>query len=166
MKFKSVQEAFNHYSAATLPEIETRAAAIKQEISEDSNADIDALNIELDGLKEAKANIEEKEKRSASQNFNPVTGMSFSGASQAKNDDIFASREYRSAFFKTMLNQTLSNEEAATFTRANAILAAEKRAAFINTTEAAAFCLFADALIFPLIWLFRLLRQRMRPVGM
>ena len=148
MKFKTIQEAFNHYRTATIEEIERRAAEIKGTIETDPNADIMSLNIEISGLQEAKANLQDKgtagagkadsgndapEKRA----FNPVTGMTFQN-STPKDEDIFSSREYRSAFFKTMLNQTLSGEETAAFTRANAIMATEKRAAFINTTEAAA----------------------------
>jgi len=143
MKFNTIQEAFNYYRTATLEEIETRAAAIKNEIDADPAADIDSLNVELDGLKEAKANIQEKkpgsvhpvtEQRGA---WNPITGMSFQSV-PPKDEDIFSSREYRSAFFKTMLNQPLDSSETATFQRANAIMATEKRAAFINTSEAAA----------------------------
>ena len=140
MTFKTVQEAFNHYRTATTSAIETRAAEIKNLIQTDANADMDALNIELDGLNEAKTNIEERSAKSGNnQQFNPVTGMNFTAAARmAADEDILASREYRSAFCKTMLNQQLSSEESAVYQRANQLLAAERRAAFISTTEAAA----------------------------
>lgn len=144
MEFKTIQEAFNHYRTATLSEIETRTADIKKEISANPAIDIDALNIELGGLKEAKTNIEERsadpgkqtdiEKRSS---WNPITGMSFQSTAP-KDEDLFSSREYRSAFYKTMLKQQLNSEEAAVIQRAYNVLALEKRAAFIDTTEAAA----------------------------
>ena len=54
MKFKTIAEAFNHYRTSTLEEIERRAAEIKNTISTDAGADVDALNIELDGLAQAK----------------------------------------------------------------------------------------------------------------
>jgi len=146
MKFNTVQEAFNHYRTATTAEIEQRAIEIKMEINDNPAADIDSLNIELDGLKEAKTNVEEKQAGTDNQaaantekrSFNPVTSMSFNNTAIDNNSDVFSSREYRSAFCKTMLNQTLNSEETAAFNRANVLLATEKRASFINTTEAAA----------------------------
>ena len=55
--FKTVQEAFNHYRNASLEEIETRAAQIKGTIDNDPNADVTTLNIEIEGLNQAKQNI-------------------------------------------------------------------------------------------------------------
>jgi HK97 family phage major capsid protein len=143
MKFKDVQESFNFYRTKTLQEIETRAAAIKTEIQNNASADIEALNIEAGGLQEAKANLLEKEagagqtdpeKRST---WNPITGASFQDVVPT-DGDIFGSREYRSAFHKFMLNQTLTADESAIMQRARQTLAAERRADFINTSEAAA----------------------------
>ena len=65
MKFKTIAEAFNHYRTSTLEEIERRAAEIKNTISTDAGADVDALNIELDGLAQAKENIKQRRKRRA-----------------------------------------------------------------------------------------------------
>ena len=142
MKFSTVQEAFNHYRNSTLAEIEARATQIKTEINGD-NADIDTLNIELDGLKEAKASIKEKEQKADSgtketRSFNPITGMEFDSAAPMGDGDVCASREYRSAFSKFMLNQPLTTAESAIIARARQTLSAESRAAFINTSEAAA----------------------------
>ena len=50
MKFKTIAEAFNHYRTSTLEEIECRAAEIKNIVATDATADVDALNIELEGL--------------------------------------------------------------------------------------------------------------------
>lgn len=63
MKFKTIAEAFNHYRTSTLEEIERRAAEIKNTISTDAGADVDALNIELDGLAQAKENIKQRSGR-------------------------------------------------------------------------------------------------------
>lgn len=60
MKFKTIQEAFNHYRTASIDDIERRAAEIKTEIETSADADMDALNIEIEGLKQAKANQQEK----------------------------------------------------------------------------------------------------------
>ncbi|MCL2867452.1 MAG: phage major capsid protein [Clostridia bacterium] len=156
MKFKTVQEAFNHYRKFSLANIEKRAAEIDMEIHTDPTGDIPALNIELEGLIQAKVNVEDKgpteengetEERSVIKKvqtalnqraFNPVTGMSFGSSAQAVSGDVFSSREYRSAFFKTMLEQPLNPEESAAYKRARGIMATKKRAAFINQSEAAA----------------------------
>lgn len=136
MKFNTVQEAFNHYRTASLEEIERRAAEIKGTIETDANADVMALNIEISGLQQAKENAQTKQKddegaqqRSA---FNPVTGMTFDGAASQKaaEGDVFASVEYRSAFYKTLLGQELTTAERAAYQRA----AAEKRADAFNTS--------------------------------
>ncbi|NWO14676.1 MAG: phage major capsid protein, partial [Virgibacillus sp.] len=104
MNFKTVQEAFNHYRNSTLEEIETRAAQIKGTIDTDPEADIAAINIEIEGLNQAKKNIQEKEtnKQPEERNFNPITGMKFNQVEQVPKENIFGSAEYRSAFYKTM----------------------------------------------------------------
>ena len=58
--FNTVQEAFNHYRNSSLEEIETRAAQIKGTIDNDPNADVTKLNIEIEGLNQAKQNIQDK----------------------------------------------------------------------------------------------------------
>ena len=149
MKFKTIAEAFNHYRAATIEEIEKRAAEIRGIIETDANADIATLNIELGGLKQAKENALEKRSTQSGQPgsgqqvqgaFNPITSMELRSdpATTAASNDIFASREYRSAFHKFMLDQPLSGDETATMERARQTLAAEKRDTFISTGSNAA----------------------------
>ena len=142
MKFKTVAEAFNHYRNCSLAEIEKRAAEIGQIIDTDPNADIQAFNIELDGLKEAKANLEQRSAGNTGTpaGFNPVTGMNFNQqGQQVPKGDIFASAEYRSAFFKSLLGQKLTDVEAKTFNKAMEIVELERRAdAFNTTTDSAA----------------------------
>lgn len=133
MKFKTIQEAFNYWNTRTVAEIEQRAAAIKDLIEKDANADVESLNIEISGLQQAKANIQEKEKGFGNQRgFNPITGMSFEsrGSEEALTGDVYASTEYRSAFFKSLLGQNLTAVEQAAFTRAQG----ENRAAGFNST--------------------------------
>lgn len=135
MKFNTIQDAFNHYRNATLEEIERRAAEIKQIIETDANADMTAFNIEISGLQQAKANLQEK--RNQQPGFNPITGMEFvhKGSQEATEGDVLASAEYRSAFFKTMLGHKLTQQEQAAWDRAQT----EQRAdAFSTTTSAAA----------------------------
>ena len=140
MKFKTVQEAFNYWNQRTIPEIEQRAAEIRRLIETDPNADVMALNVEITGLTQAKENLKEKttgpqpaEKRG----FNPITGMHFDNqtSSEALTGDVLSSTEYRSAFFKSLLDQELTEPEKAAYARAMA----ENRAdAFNASTNAAA----------------------------
>jgi HK97 family phage major capsid protein len=139
MKFKTVAEAFNHYMNSSIQDIEKRAKEIKRVVETDPNADIESLNIELEGLKQAKYNIEQRSQKPAQQ-FNPITGASFeTGASyEAREGDVFASPEYRSAFFKSLLGQQLTAVEDAAFKRAMDIVKAERRADAFNTVTSAA----------------------------
>ena len=139
MTFKDKNEAFNHYRTATAEEIETRAAEIGKVIDTDPKADVDQLNIELDGLKMAKDNLEA---RSAAKGkltgFNPITGKDFTAKPEKKTEDIFASTEYRGAFYKKMLNLPMNADETAVFDRAQNQALVEHRADFISTGNSAA----------------------------
>ena len=110
MTFKDKDAAFNHYRTASIEDIEKRAAEIGKLIDKDPNANISALNIELDGLKMAKDNLEA---RSAAQGkltgFNPITGKNYSHKEEKRDDDIFSSVEYRTAFYKKMLGKPMTD---------------------------------------------------------
>lgn len=137
MKFKNIAEAFNYYRNHNIADIEKRTAEIGNLINTDPNINIQELNIELEGLKQAKENIEERSQ--VTQQFNPITGMSFTGSTGEVKGDVFESTEYRNAFFKTMLGQKLTVEEERTFKRAMEIVDIEKRAdSFSTTTNSAA----------------------------
>ena len=137
MKFKNIAEAFNYYRNHSKSDIEKRTAEIGNLINTDPNIDIQELNIELEGLKQAKENIEERGQ--GSQQFNPITGMNFAGSTGEIKGDIFESTEYRNAFFKTMLGQKLTDVEERTFKRAMEIVDTEKRTdSFSTTTNSAA----------------------------
>lgn len=116
MKFKTVAEAFNHYRNMDVAALEARAQAINQEIDTNADADIEALNIELRGIKEARENIE---LRSGAQGagLNLVTGRNLQGeqAKTFEGDDVAATPEYRSAFYKTLMGKALTNNERAAF---------------------------------------------------
>lgn len=132
MKFTNVAEAFNHYKNMTLKDIESRAAEIKQTIDHDPKADVETLNMELDGLKQAKDNIEERSQKGGTR-YNPVTGTDFTQqTATVPTGDVFASAEYRSAFYKTLLGQTLTDVETKTYDKALDL--AEKRTSVFSTT--------------------------------
>lgn len=139
MKFKTIAEAFNHYMNKSVAEIEQRAAEIKSVVNTDPNADMAALNIELEGLKQAKENIQQRSQAQGTQ-FNPITGATFEtrGSKEATEGDVFASAEYRSAFFKNLLGQKLTDAENMAYKRAMEIVGAEKRLDAFNTVTSAA----------------------------
>lgn len=139
MKFKTIAEAFNHYMNSSIQDIEKRAAEIKTLVDTDANADISSLNIELEGLKQAKANVEQRSQKPGQQ-FNPITGGSFEtrASQEATEGDVFASAEYRSAFFKNLLGHKLTTFEDAAYKRAMGIVETEKRADAFNTVTSAA----------------------------
>ena len=137
--FNTVQEAFNHYRNASLEDIETRAGEIRGTIENDPEADVTKLNIEIEGLNQAKENIKEKEQEQVEQrSYNPITGQQFKTQDVPK-ENIFGSDEYRSAFFKTMLGQELSNVEQRTFNHAMDLQKTEHRAdEFTSSSNASA----------------------------
>ena len=123
MKFNTVAEAFNFYRNKTVKELEERAQAINAQIDSDPNADIEAFNIELRGIKEARENID---LRSAGQaaGLNLVTGRNLKGEEPKtfEGEDVAATPEYRNAFYKTLMGRKLTANEQAAF---NAVI--EKR---------------------------------------
>lgn len=122
MKFKNVAEAFNFYNGKSIADIEKRAQEVKGMIETDPNVDIKSLNIELTGLAQAKANAQEKEAGTDTEarSFNFVTGSTFKdGASmEAVKGDVYASAEYRSAFYKSLMGKDLNAVERVAFNRA------------------------------------------------
>lgn len=130
MKFKTIAEAFNHYRAFTVADLEKRAAEIKGIIDTDANADVEAFNIELSGIAEAKKNAEQRSAGAAG-GYNVITGMGTTKKTFTA-DSVVDTPEYRSAFFKTMLGQTLNDVEKDAFNVAVGV--AEKRADAFNAS--------------------------------
>lgn len=145
MKFKTIAEAYNHYKGMTLAQIEARAAEIKQQIETDASADVAALNIEAAGMEQAANEIKTAEGGKGPgvefRGFHFLGGANFQGqaSEEARTGDVFASVEYRNAFYKQLMGQQLSATEKAAFERAQQIVKAENRASEFNTvTESAA----------------------------
>lgn len=140
--FNTVQEAFNHYRNASLEDIETRAREIKGQIDTDPDTNVTKLNIEIEGLNQAKANIKEKENQQVEQNnteqrsYNPITGTQLRGQQEINKDNVFGSNEYRSAFFKTMLGQDLSSIEQRAFNTAQEVEQRAEGFASSNNSQA------------------------------
>ena len=141
MKFKTIAEAFNHYRTSTLEEIERRAAEIKNIVATDATADVDALNIELEGLSQAKQNVQSRAAGGQQNSFNPVAGagMAFErrASYEATEGDVFNSAEYRSAFMKRLLGRKLNSfEEAAFGTKKEILVPREENCAACGGTGA------------------------------
>lgn len=129
MKFNTVAEAFNYYRTQSVEDMQKRAAAIGAEIDSNADADVEALNIELKGIKEARDNAETRSDVKRTLSF-------FEGGDmkpQKRSFDaetVLDTEEYRTAFFKTMLGQKLSDVEKRAFD-----LAIETRADAYNTAS-------------------------------
>lgn len=129
MKFNTVAEAFNYYRTQSVEDMQKRAAAIGAEIDSNAGADVEALNIELKGIKEARDNVEARSDVKRTLSF-------FEGGDmkpQKRSFDaetVLDTEEYRTAFFKTMLGQKLSDVEKRAFE-----LATETRADAYNTSS-------------------------------
>lgn len=140
MKFKSISEAFNYYRGQSIDEIETRAAAIDKEIDSNPEVDIEALNIELRGLKEARENALLKRDRNRGDGkhggFMLRDALS-TDERRAFGDDVTGTPEYRNAFFKHLLGRPMEDVERAAFDTAlrNAETRADK---FTSSSDAAA----------------------------
>lgn len=140
MKFTKVAEAYNYYRTQTVEVMEKRAAEIGKVIDTDVNADVEALNIELKGIKEAKDDVEARS--SARKTLSFLEGSEKTTTFDASN--VFESKEYRSAFFKALLNQKLNADEKRAFDVAAQI--AEKRADAFNTASNSAAVLPTETL--------------------
>lgn len=140
--FDTVQEAFNHYRNASLEDIETRAREIKGQIDTEPDTNVTKLNVEIEGLNQAKANIKEKEQAQVEQtkteerSYNPITGTQLRGHQEINKDNVFGSNEYRSAFFKTMLGQDLSSIEKRAFDTAQEVEQRAEGFASSNNSQA------------------------------
>lgn len=137
MKFKSIAEAFNFYKAYTNEQLEQRANEINNMIETDQNVDIQALNIELTGIAEAKRNNDQKNEKPEQRSRFSLIGSRDDAPKTFDADNVFGSEEYRSAFFKTMLDQKLTPVEQEAFNVG--MKEAEKRNdAYITSSNASA----------------------------
>lgn len=136
MNFNTIAEAFNYYRNHSAADLEKRAAEIGAIIDSDPNADIKALNIELNGIKEARENVEARSQKQGN-GFNVITSTAQTAKKVFDVETIADQPEYRSAFFKSMLGQKLNEVEQQAYNVGMQL--AEKRADnFSTSTEVAA----------------------------
>lgn len=131
--FKTVQEAFNFYRNFSIAEIEKRAQEVKGMITTNPDVDIESINIELEGLSQAKENAQDQEARSGLK-LKVVNGEAATAEKRSFNaENVIDSVEYRSAFYKTLLGRELNENEKAAFNEAAKI--AEKRSDEFNSSS-------------------------------
>lgn len=135
MKFKTVAEAFNFYRTKSVEEMEKRAQEISADIEKNPDADIAAYNIELAGIKEARENLETRS--SVQQTLSFLTGMKSEPEKVTFGADVYDTKEYRSAFFKKLLNQNMTEIEKAAFDTGMK-LAEKRQDAFTSASDAIA----------------------------
>ena len=127
MIFENVKDAFNFYAGQSGEMMEQRAAEIAELVEKDAKADIAKLNIELEGIREAKQNAELRSKiRQSLGSVRKVEGETV--GESLEREDLLASKEYRSAFYKTLLGHKLNDSER------NVYRKVEERTATYNTT--------------------------------
>ena len=129
MKFNTVAEAFNYYRNMSVEDMQKRAAAIGAEIDSNADADVEALNIELKGIKEARDNAETRSEAKKTLSFFEGSDMT----PQKRSFDaehVYETEEYRSAFFKHLLGQKMNEAEKRAFE-----LGVEKRSDEYNTSS-------------------------------
>ncbi len=118
MIFKTIQEAFNYYRSFTNEQLEKRATEIKGTIETDPNVDINSLNIELTAIKQAKDNNDQKEPgndpEARSQAFKMIESLT-NKPEAIDPENAVNSKEYRNAFFKSLLGRPLNQEEKRAF---------------------------------------------------
>lgn len=133
MKFENVGQAFNFYNNKTIAQIEKRAEEIESELSAEG-ADIQSLNIELEGMKAAKANIEESVGllNNARNTLLNLIETSEGNTAPIDEEQVLSSDEYRTAFYKTLQGKKLNSAEARAMKFARGKF--EKRAGEFNTS--------------------------------
>ena len=128
MTFENVAQAYAFYKNASVETMESRSKAIQAEIAANASADIQAYNIELEGIENA---LKEKRSSQAAKGSNPAPSFT---ATETTGDKA-GSKLYRSAFYKNLLGNELTVDERKAFEVVNA----EKRAdGFNNLSNAAA----------------------------
>ena len=129
MAYSTVAESYQAWKNSSVPVMEARAQAISKAVAEDVNADIAAFNVELEGLEQA---LNEKRGAQARAASVPEVAVTAKGADEGEGA---ASKLYRTAFYKHLQGNELTQAEKAAFDNANAELRAS---AFNNLSNSAA----------------------------
>lgn len=117
MTFANKMDSFNYWNTRSKNECEKRATEIKGIIETDPEADLMALKIEMDGIREALTNMQEKETETevdeTLRSLNVLTKAEL--RSNPLPSEPVASTEYRNAFFKNLKGDQLTSREQKVF---------------------------------------------------
>lgn len=132
MIFGNIKDAFNFYNGQSVDELEKRAAEISDLVEKDPKADVKALNIELEGIKQAKENIElRSQMRKTLSTVRGGESVS-NGLVRGDTENLASTAEYRSAFFKTLLGRDLNETERGVFRK---VVAEHRSGSTFNQTS-------------------------------
>lgn len=108
MKFQTQADAFTYYKDMPDTIIEARAQAIRNDIADNAECDIDAYNTEIVALKaikdqrsQARPNVEQR---------GTLTTIAATNGTE-KAEDVFSTPTYRSAFFGSLMGRELTSAE-------------------------------------------------------
>lgn len=108
MKFQTQADAFTYYRDMPDTIIEARAQAIRNDIANNAECDIDAYNMEIVALKaikdqrsQARPNVEQR---------GTLTTIAATNGTE-KAEDVFSTPTYRSAFFGSLMGRELTSAE-------------------------------------------------------
>lgn len=108
MKFQTQADAFTYYRDMPDTIIEARAQAIRNDIANNAECDIDAYNMEIVALKaikdqrsQARPNVEQRGTLTTIATTNGIE----------KAEDVFSTKLYRSAFFGSLMGRELTQAE-------------------------------------------------------
>lgn len=109
-----------------LAEIEARKLEIRDILSTDAEIDVDAIDTELRSLETEKAEIEKRQQLAQQINIGEVTAAVIAkpqteerGVEKMEREELLASAEYRSAFFKKLQGKSLTDVEQRALTTAS-----------------------------------------------
>ncbi|ACV21879.1 Predicted phage phi-C31 gp36 major capsid-like protein [Slackia heliotrinireducens] len=115
-KYNTVAEAYGFWKNSSVAVMEARAKAIEKDIAEDPNADVAGYAIEAEALEQAIA-----EKRGAQPATSANAPAEVANTAKGEKDgEGAASKVYRSAFFKHLQGNKLTQAEQAAFDNVNA----------------------------------------------
>ncbi len=130
MIFESIKDAFNYWNDKTVEEMEKRATEIADLVERDPKADVKALNLELEGIKQAKENAELRSQVRKNLGLLHTDERVPGGCSQVEPEELTSTKEYRSAFFKTLLGRDLNEAERGVYRKV-----CETRSSTFNQTS-------------------------------
>lgn len=141
MAFNTIADAFNYWNGKPVQEIERRAQELKATIQTDPDVNIQAANIELTALNQAKDNADDKAKaaddQAKAQADTEARGLKPYGMNIETIDpeNVHGTPEYRSAFFKSLQGKPLTVRESRALDQAAKV---ERRDAYGTSTTNAA----------------------------